>query len=334
MSEQLKSVEINVLPARNGDCIHIRFFSQGTWFNIVIDSGPGSCSGQFGDLLEDIQERDEAVDLLCFTHIDDDHIRAAEKVLCRRAFDASCIKMIWLNLPPSVTSHISTQSELDYCRTSVSTACDLWIAIGAKRIPCLTTVTAGMQIRLGDAIADVLLPNQPRLDAYYRKWEQEEQALRNRGQYTLTSIGTPDTSPPNGSSIVLMLTIGGKKLLFTGDAFAEDLTGAARLHAGEDGFCLVKLPHHGSDSNISMEMLDSFQCSHFLISTDQRPGRPSQAAIDLLADYGIQKNQPVIVFGNYPWSRIKNPENGLRICQLPDRTAPIKLQEILLYSEG
>lgn len=334
MSEQIKSVEINVLPAKNGDCIHIRFFSKESWFNIVIDSGPGNCSGQFGDLLERIREQGETVDLLCFTHIDDDHIRAAEKVLCRRAFDTSCIKMVWLNLPPSVTSYVPTQDELDYCRTSVTSACELWIAIGAKDIPRQTLVAEGTQMRLGDAVVDVLLPDQICLDAYYRKWEQEEQVLRNRGKYILTSIGTSDTSPLNGSSIVLKITINGKKLLFTGDAFADDLAKVAKLHAGDDGFFLVKLPHHGSDSNISTEMLNSLKCSYFLISTDQRPDRPSQSAIDHLAAYGTQQGQPVILFGNYPWNKISSPEGGLQICQLPGSDKPVELQEILLYSEG
>lgn len=334
MAEGTKSIEINVLPAKNGDCIHIRFFSKGTWFNIVIDSGPGNCSGLFGDLLERIRERGEAVDLLCFTHIDDDHIRAAEKVLCRHAFDTSCIKMVWLNLPPSVASHVPTQDELDYCRTSVTSACELWIAIGAKDIPCQTIVAEGTQMRLGDAVVDILLPDRIRLDAFYKKWEQEEQVLRNRSKYILTSIGASDTSPLNGSSIVLMLTINGKKMLFTGDAFADDLANVAQMHAGDDGFFLVKLPHHGSDSNISTEMLNSFKCSHFLICTDQRPDRPSQATIDLLVDYGTQQGHPVILFGNYPWNKIKSSESGLQICQLPSSEKPVELQEILLFSEG
>lgn len=334
MSEQTESIEINVLPAKNGDCIHIRLLSQGTSYNVVIDSGPGICSGQFGDLLDRIRERGEVVDLLCFTHIDDDHIRAAEKVLCRRSFDTSCIKMVWVNLPSSVTSYIPTQDELDYCRTSVTSACELWIAIGAKRIPCKTTVTAGMQMVLGDAVVDVLLPNQLRLDEYYKSWEKEEQRLKSQGKYILTSIGAPDTSPQNGSSITLMLTINGKKLLFTGDAFAEDLSIAAQKFTGDEGFCLVKLPHHGSDSNISTEMIDSLNCSCFLISTDQRPDRPSQTTIDLLANYGTQKDQAVVLYGNYSWPKIKNPDKGLEIYQLSGSDAPVTLQEILLYSEG
>lgn len=334
MSEKNETVEINVLPAKNGDCFHIRLLSQGTWYNIVIDSGPGTCSGQFGDLLDRIRERGEVVDLLCFTHIDDDHIRAAEKVLSRRSFDTSCIKMVWVNLPPSVTCRIPTQHELDYCRTSVSSACELWIAIGAKDIPRQTIVAEGAQMRLGDAVVEVLHPDQTRLDAYYKKWEQEEQVLRNRGKYILTSIGTSDTSPLNGSSIVLKITINGKKLLFTGDAFADDLAKVAKLHAGDDGFFLVKLPHHGSAANISEEMLNSLKCSYFLISTDQRSDRPSQVAIDYLADYGTQQGKPVILFGNYPWSKITYPEGELQICQLPGSDAPFELQEILLYSEG
>jgi hypothetical protein len=69
-----------------------------------------------------------------------------------------------------------------------------------------------------------------------------------------------DTKPSNNSSVISMLTIDGKKLLFTGDAGIPALEDALDLLEA-DGFRpgdlrFVQVPHHGSRRNVSPSVLN------------------------------------------------------------------------------
>lgn len=326
-------IEINMLPADEGDCLHIRLLSGDTRYNVVIDSGPSACAFQFRTLIDQIRNREEDVDLLCFTHIDDDHIKGAEQTFSERTFDSSHIKQIWMNLPDSIVKSSVTVQLPDYQNVTVESACRLFSYITARKIPCATKVVSGDQITLGSTQITAILPQPGRLQAYYRAWEKEEERLRRRKQYFPIGGVRRDTSPYNGSSISLMVTTEHGKLLFAGDAFATDLAVAARSHAGEEGFTLVKLPHHGSDRNVSVDLLDALNCRNFLISTQSTAYRPAQNTIDLLAEFG-KSHDGVLLFGNYSWPFIRKPAQGLEIIKLLTSTNPIRIAGITLYSEG
>jgi hypothetical protein len=83
-----------------------------------------------------------------------------------------------------------------------------------------------------------------------------------------------DTRPPNGSSIAFLAEYEDKAVLFTGDAYPSVLgSSLARLKkerdiTGQLGLDAVKLPHHGSRSNISKKLIDSVRCSRWLFSTN------------------------------------------------------------------
>jgi hypothetical protein len=82
-----------------------------------------------------------------------------------------------------------------------------------------------------------------------------------------------DTSEANGSSIAVLLEYRNRRLLCSGDAFAEDLTEAVELLAKEDGLSrlsvtAVKLSHHGGRKNTSVAMIGKLRCPQWLVSTD------------------------------------------------------------------
>lgn len=76
------------------------------------------------------------------------------------------------------------------------------------------------------------------------------------------SIPSHDTSQSNKSSIIFTFSYEGRRLLFTGDAWASDVERAS------GHFDLVKLPHHGSVRNISESFPDHFNSNNYLICTD------------------------------------------------------------------
>lgn len=325
--------EINMLPANEGDCLHIRFRSGEEWHNIVIDSGPGACASQFRTLMDQIRKQQEYVDLLCFSHIDDDHVKGAELTFSERSFNSSHIKRIWINLPDNITSSTAGSKLPTYQNITVESAYKIFSYITVRNIPCTTKVTTGDRMMIGDTVVTAVLPMLQRLEAYYHTIEKEMEKLRQDKPYLFIG-GTPrDTSPYNGSSISLMIDTDFGKMLFAGDAFSSDLTVAAQNCAGDEGFLLVKLPHHGSDRNISTDMLDSLKCQNFLISTQSTAYRPAQRTVDLLAEYGKERGV-VRLYGNYIWPFIRKPDQGIEIQKLPAREKSVTIGEVVLFTEG
>jgi len=81
-----------------------------------------------------------------------------------------------------------------------------------------------------------------------------------------------DSSPTNGSSIAFVLEFAEKKILMLGDAHPGLVADQLKKHyPGVEGpiwFDLVKLSHHGSESNTSPRLLELIDSEKFLFSTN------------------------------------------------------------------
>ena len=87
----------------------------------------------------------------------------------------------------------------------------------------------------------------------------------------LAEVYTPDTSASNGSSITCIISTENKQVLFLGDAWAEDVVTKLRsLHAPTKPsiFDAIKVSHHGSFHNTSVDLLSVADSPCFLISSD------------------------------------------------------------------
>lgn len=108
------------------------------------------------------------------------------------------------------------------------------------------------------------------------------------GKLRLAEVYTPDTSIANGSSITLIISTGNKRVLFLGDAWAEDVVAKLRsLHAPTTPiiFDAIKVSHHGSLHNTSVELLSVVDSPCFLISSDgTRHGHPDFEVLAEIVD--------------------------------------------------
>ena len=112
-----------------------------------------------------------------------------------------------------------------------------------------------------------------------------------------------DPSPANGSSIALLAEWeDGPTALLAGDAFAGVLQASVEhLLDGRGRLPLdvFKLPHHGSVSNLTTDLLDLLTCRAYMISTSGAVfGHPHQRAIELLIEHHGHRARPRLVF-NY-----------------------------------
>lgn len=318
-------VQINILPVSGGDCIHLRFQSADGWHNVIVDSGPSGTAGVFRSLLNQIKDHDESVDLLCFSHIDDDHIKGAERVFTSVGFDSSIIQKIWLNVPDDSIPEKTTNGI--YSTKTVSAANKLLQAIVNHNIPFESKVITGYKYSIGDAVIRVVLPTKNRLDRYYAEWREQIQKPLYRPQ-----ASHPDTSPTNGSSIALLCIIGEHQILLSGDAFHEDLTEVGNQYTNEQGFSMVKLPHHGSGANISEEMLKALKSKEFIISTKQTSQRPGIEAMNLISAYASCTGE-VTIYGNYEWPRYNSGVPNVKIV-FPQCQGVLSRERIEVYSDA
>jgi len=160
----------------------------------------------------------------------------------------------------------------------------------------LTVGEAGLtELRLPGVRVKVIGPSQLRLEVLKRWWISEIRRLGlvgslgelddvfeflcsneviDPGVHLLAASGGdlaqvyfPDDSVTNGSSIAFVTEVEACRLLFLGDAYAEDMVTALKQN-GPTIFNAIKVAHHGSARNTSPELLTLVDSPHFFISTN------------------------------------------------------------------
>jgi hypothetical protein len=131
-----------------------------------------------------------------------------------------------------------------------------------------------------EAKVTIVGPIASRLKAFRQKWEK---AVGKPAAMASLFRDDLDDSPTNLSSIVLLVEVEGRKILLTGDARGDDILDgfkdrglAAKLPMTID---ILKMPHHGSDRNMTEKFLKAFPAKHYIISADGTHGNPDHNTI-------------------------------------------------------
>lgn len=141
----------------------------------------------------------------------------------------------------------------------------------------------------------VLHPNKKRLDELQTKWDKDLAKLKkNKNKKAgmkafATALADLDTSPFNLSSIVCLAEFGKKKILLTGDARSDDVLAGLKLNGlldskGRIHVDVLKMPHHGSERNLSENFLKQVTADHYVISASGRFDNPDVTTIQALGD--------------------------------------------------
>lgn len=139
--------------------------------------------------------------------------------------------------------------------------------------------------KIDGANITVLGPIKSRLDVFRNEWKK---AAGKPAKMAALFREDLDESPTNLSSIVALVEVEGKRILLTGDARGDDIV--AGFKSAMKGtklpfkLDLLKMPHHGSDRNISEEFLKSFPAKHYVISADGTYGNPDPGTIKALVE--------------------------------------------------
>ncbi|MFL0267931.1 MBL fold metallo-hydrolase [Candidatus Clostridium radicumherbarum] len=320
-------VEVRVLKAFQGDCIWIRY-GEKTFTNIIIDSGPSTFTNKFKELIREIRKKEEIIDLLVFTHIDNDHIGGASKAMIDENVNNNCIKKIWINTPTAICRQFNLKQyeNVDH-QIPVSTvnqeyspkiANSLIDIIAKKKIETEQLIMAtGRSINIADAEIMVLSPTEKELIELVKEWGKYGMNTPFSSEvYNKVAIDTindmeinkydKDKSPYNGSSIAFTFKYKDITLLLLGDAYADTVAQVMGDIYGEEKLVvdLTKLSHHGSSSNSNSKLLDKLICSNYIISTNGANSNPDKRTIARLLKSNDGKQ--INLFSNYNWWENKN----------------------------
>ncbi|MBB1075358.1 MBL fold metallo-hydrolase [Rhodoferax sp. 4810] len=287
---------IHMLAADHGDCLWVEYGSSQPPKRILIDAGTVGIYKR--SLLPKIQavvaaEGKCTFELFVVTHVDADHIGGAIEFLKQAPQQGVAIKEIWFNgyfhlsnTAPAVLG--AKQGEM--LTPLVQNGPWTWnkrfkgLAVmvpDAGKLPSFTF--SGLKITL-------LSPTFDKLQKLKPEWEKDirKEGLVPGQAYKLPVVlpdgflggdvqdwadmpFTEDKTAPNGSSIAFLAEYGGKRVVFGADAHpsvliqnAQRLPVAARAKP-LDAF---KLPHHGSQNNVSKELVAAFPAAHYLVSTN------------------------------------------------------------------
>ena len=144
-------------------------------------------------------------------------------------------------------------------------------------------------IKVGGATLKMVGPSQKNVERLRKMWKdwlaKHDKKEVNFGQYAeLVAI---DRSVSNLSSIMFLMEYDEKKAIFTGDGLGSDivemlsikgmLNGNAKIHVD-----VLKVPHHGSERNVSKEFFDRITADTYIISANGRDDNPSLSTLELI----------------------------------------------------
>jgi hypothetical protein len=143
---------------------------------------------------------------------------------------------------------------------------------------------AGKTVDFGGGLSlTVLGPSQSRVVALQEEWDKQIKKLGVAQQAAFV-----DDSVFNLASIIVVASVGDKTMLLTGDARGDDildgLKSANLLSTGKCHFNVMKVPHHGSDRNVSTEFFQQITADDYVISGNGQHGNPELAMLKMLSE--------------------------------------------------
>jgi hypothetical protein len=132
----------------------------------------------------------------------------------------------------------------------------------------------------------VVGPEKRRIDKLRAQWKKDLDAILRKEKKPADTQSFKDDSPFNLSSIIVLAERGKKSMLLTGDARGDDL----HTWLGEEGLLangklevdLFKVPHHGSDRNVTEQTFRDITAKHYVISANGEHDNPAPVTLDML----------------------------------------------------
>jgi hypothetical protein len=166
--------------------------------------------------------------------------------------------------------------------------------------------------KVDGAEVTIVGPMQERIDKLRAEWVRAlQEPTKEARQAALQELFLPDKSldraVPNLSSIVVLVEVGGRKLLLTGDANGKHIVSAWQdlgLGAVPVKLDLLKMPHHGSVRNSTEGFLEFFVADHYVFSANGKYDNPDAPVIEaIVKGHGHRKIALYFTNADVTWSK-------------------------------
>ncbi len=321
-------VKLTMFQAGQGDFFWLAYGEENDLHHILIDSGEKSTSAQYRGTLSAIKNRNQLVDAVIFTHIDNDHIMGALRALADMSEEElPVIRAVYFNTGNAICNmqEITKKDKPEemplvesgsgqYSVKGALSLCQLLDAKGLRNVLKEYTIQGDRIYLSGGAELDIISPGRKELEKYILEWDKEaKQSEKSGGQCRtdgpatecrkniedcLDSVYVEDSSPTNGSSLAFIFQYESVRIAFLGDAYPSVCADGIKKFFKEGvEVDMIKLAHHGSGANISDELLELIRSERYLLSTTGKK-LPKCLWARL-----VKSGRRTVVYCNYDWWR-------------------------------
>ena len=299
---------IEMLPAGHGDSLWIEYGDGLATYRWLMDCGTQQTAKTLMARVQALPVGQQSLELFVMSHIDSDHIGGALPFF-KAVQRGLTFGDVWFNGWRQLSGQLGAKQG-EMFSTAIQDFKLPWnqwrggkaVVVDTDPLP-VYTLPGGMKLTL-------LSPTPTQLKKLAPVWTKEMKKYGlepgTRVDYRQFLKATPSTSTdvdvladtpfdgdnglPNGTSIALLAEFGGVTALLGADAHAPILASSIRKLAGPSGRLKVdafKVSHHGSQNNVSTELLQLLDCRQYLISTNgDHFFHPDREAIGRIIKYG------------------------------------------------
>ena len=149
----------------------------------------------------------------------------------------------------------------------------------------------------------IIGPFQEQLDTLLEKWTEWLEKYAHKLKDVNLRESSKDNTPPNLSSIMFLAEADGKTILFTGDGLGDHIIEGLRkrniLTDETIEVDVLKLPHHGSDRNITEEFFKTILAKTYIISANGDHDNPSSGTLIKIAKVAKGLRRKVSIYITY-----------------------------------
>lgn len=329
-------LKLRILQAEYGDCMILEFGSSSSPRYILIDGGPETIyEKHLRKELQKIREGGGKLDLTILSHVDNDHIIGLLDLMAelRNQKDNGnpgtvSIDELWHNsFGQTIGSGNDIQTRLETLLASAGAARHVMATTGMA----VTGVGEGNTLRRDASLLGIPInprfpkdlitvdeqpgklvfnnltlrivgPTKKNLEELKKKWiewlDKYEVGIATVDPFVAAMA---DRSIPNLSSIMFLAEAEGKRILFTGDGRGDHLLqglGQANLLNANGGIHVdvLKVPHHGSDRNVTKKFFKTVTADKYVISANGKDDNPDLATLIWIVEAAKDQNRTIEIF--------------------------------------
>jgi beta-lactamase superfamily II metal-dependent hydrolase len=157
-------------------------------------------------------------------------------------------------------------------------------------------------VALGELALRIVGPTEENLEELRREWLEWLDRFEDEVASEDPSVAAmADRSIPNLSSIMILAEAEGKKVLLTGDGRGDHLlqglerAGLLRPE-GTLHLDLLKVPHHGSDRNVTKEFFETVTADTYVVSANGKHDNPDLATLKWMVEAAKEQGRAIQIF--------------------------------------